>query len=231
MRPGYLKFCYAEGISVDDYVSPDFKRVALLTVDVQRDFTLPGAPLEIPGTVEVLPQIQYLVQLFRERQKPIVHVVRLYLADGSNADLCRRQSIESGKRAIVPGSEGSELVAELKPAPDIKQDVERLLAGEVQLIGPHEWVMYKPRWGAFFHTPLEQHLRDLGVSTVLVCGCNFPNCPRTTIYEASERDFRIVLAKDAMSQVYDRGLAELKRIGVNLLTSNEVAQCLGEAGG
>jgi nicotinamidase-related amidase len=216
---------------MDDHVNPDFKRVALLTIDVQRDFILPGAPLKIPGTVEVLPKIQYLVQLFRERQKPIVHVVRLYLANGSNADLCRRKSIESGKQAIVPGSEGAELVEELKPTPDTKLDVERLLVGELQSIGPEEWVIYKPRWGAFFHTILEQHLRGLGINTIVVCGCNFPNCPRTTIYEASERDFRIVLAKDAVSQVYDRGLEELRNIGVSLLTSNEVCQPLNEAGG
>ena len=215
---------------MDDYVSPDFRRVALLTIDVQCDFTLPGAPLEIPGTVEVLANIQPLVQLFRERSRPIVHVIRLYLADGSNADLCRRRSIESGKRAIVPGSEGAELVAELKPAPDTKLDSERLLAGALQSIGPEEWVIYKPRWGAFFHTLLEQHLRGLGINTIVVCGCNFPNCPRTTIYEASERDFRIVLARDAVSQVYDRGLEELRNIGVSLLTSNEICQLLNEAG-
>lgn len=135
---------------MDDYVNPDFKRVALLTIDVQRDFTLPGAPLEIPGTLEVLPRIQYLVQAFRGRRKPIVHVVRLYLTDGSNADPCRRRSIESGKPALVPGSEGAELMAELKPAPDTRLDAERLLAGELQSVGSQEWVMYKPRWGAFF---------------------------------------------------------------------------------
>jgi nicotinamidase-related amidase len=230
MSPGYLKSCYMESINMDDYVSPDFGRVALLTIDVQRDFALPGAPLEIPGTVEVLPNINCLVQLFRERQKPIVHVVRLYLANGSNADPCRRQSIEGGKRAIVPGSEGAELLEELKPAPDTKLDAERLLLGELQAIGPEEWVIYKPRWGAFFHTPLEQQLRSLGVNTIVVCGCNFPNCPRATIYEASERDFRIVLAKDAVSQIYDRGLEELRNIGVSLLTSNEVSQLLSEAG-
>ena len=207
---------------MDDYVKPDFEKVALLTVDVQRDFTLPGAPVEIPGTMDVLPGIQRLVRGFRELKRPIVHVVRLYLSDGSNADLCRRRVIENGKGMVVPGSEGAELVEELKPAPEIKLDAVRLLAGKLQLLGSEEWVMYKPRWGAFFQTPLEQHLHNLGVNTVVVCGCNFPNCPRTTIYEASERDFRIVLAQDAISQIYERGLIELKNIGVSLLSSLEV---------
>src|SRR5690349_14367644 len=56
-----------------------------------------------------------------------------------------------------------------------------------------------PRWGAFFGTSLTEQLVENRVDTVVVTGCNFPNCPRTSIYEASERDFRILLVEDAMS--------------------------------
>ena len=212
---------------MNDYTSPDFKKAALLTIDTQRDFTLPGAPAEIPGTMAVLPKMQQLLQTFRKQQKPIIHVVRLYLPDGSNADLCRRQGIERGKRIVVPGSDGAELMEELKPVPAVKLDTEKLLTGALQLISPKEWIMYKPRWGAFFQTPLESHLRNLGINTIVVCGCNFPNCPRTTIYEASERDLRIVLVTDATSQIYPRGLQELKNIGVSLLKAKE---CLARIG-
>jgi hypothetical protein len=62
-----------------------------------------------------------------------------------------------------------------------------------------------------YNTVLERHLHSLDVNTVVVCGCNFPNCPRTTIYEASERDFRIVLAKDATSVMYYIALQEVRR--------------------
>ena len=55
--------------------------------------------------------------------------------------------------------------------------------------------MYKPRWGAFYNTLLEKQLHNMKVNSLVVCGCNFPNCPRTTIYEASERDFKIVFAR------------------------------------
>lgn len=98
---------------------------------------------------------------------------------------------------------------ELKPSPDIRLN-SSLLCDNLQQIGSMEWIMYKPRWGALYKTALEKHLHNLGVNTVVVCGCNFPNCPRTTIYEASERDFKILLAKDATSLVYDIGLQELK---------------------
>ena len=86
----------------------------------------------------------------------------------------------------------------------------------LQQIGTAEHVIYKPRWGAFYRTSLERHLRESGVDTVVFAGCNFPNCPRTSIYEASERDFRIVLVSDAVSGLYDRGVDECRAIGVDV---------------
>ena len=119
------------------------------------------------------------------------------------------------------GSGDAELMDELKPSPAIKLDSDALLLGNLQQIGTWEWIMYKSRWGAFYKTELEKHLHNLGINTVVVCGCNFPNCPRTTIYEASERDFKIVLAKNATSLVYDIGLQELRNIGVSLMNTDE----------
>lgn len=210
---------------MDDYTTPDYNRAVLITIDVQRDCTLPGAPFEIPGTFEMLPNMKSLVQAFRAAQKPIVHVVRLYLPDGSNVDACRRRTIELGMRILVPESEGAELVEELKPARGIKLDSANLLQGKLQLISAKEWIMYKPRWGAFYRTPLETHLHDLDINTIVLCGCNFPNCPRATIYEASERDFKIVFITDAISQTYKRDLLELKNIGVTLIKTTE---CLAD---
>lgn len=206
---------------MNDYTTPDYNKVALITIDVQRDCTLPGAPLEIPGTIDLLPKMQKLVRAFRAAQKPIIHVVRLYLADGSNADNCRRRNIELGKHVLVPGSDGAELMEELKPEPGIKLDSANLLMGKLQLVGSKEWIIYKPRWGAFYRTPLEEHLHNMNINTIVLCGCNFPNCPRTTVYEASERDFRIVLVTDATSRTYKRGLLEMKNIGVNLIKTRE----------
>lgn len=211
---------------MSDYVSPDWTNAALLTIDVQRDSTLPGAPIEIPGTMEGVPKMRKLVQVFRPQDRPIIHVVRIYCPDGSNVDLCRRRDIERGKCVMLPGSDGAELVDELKPSPQVRLDAESLLEGGLQQIGPSEWIMYKPRWGAFYRTTLEKHLRDLHANTVVVCGCNFPNCPRATIYEASERDFRIAFVPDATSGVYEQGLRELENIGVKLASVDELSQKL-----
>jgi len=64
------------------------------------------------------------------------------------------------------------------------------------------------------------------VNTVVVCGCNFPNCPRSTIYDASERDFRVVFVPEATSGTYERGVEELANVGVAVKTPDETAAWL-----
>jgi nicotinamidase-related amidase len=192
---------------------------------MQNDF-LKGQPFEIPGTSEILPQMRELVETFRRARLPVIHMVRLYKSDGSNADLCRRSAVEQGAAIVCPGTSGAELALPLLPAQESKLNPELLLSGALQPLGPEEWAIYKPRWGAFFGTSLEQHLLSLSVTSLAFAGCNFPNCPRTSIYEASERDFRIVLVEDAISGLYDRGREEMKNIGVMLITSKQLAQAV-----
>ena len=78
---------------IDDYIRPDGTHSALFIIDVQRDTTLAGAAIEIPGTLRTVPYIKQLVQVYRDIGLPIVHVIRLYNKDGSNADLCRRKAV------------------------------------------------------------------------------------------------------------------------------------------
>ena len=195
----------------------------LLTIDMQADFYRPDAPLPVDGTAEVLPALQRVAAAYRKAALPIVHAVRLYLADGSNAEPVRRELVRS-KNVVRPGSAGSQLAPELLPPGGCNLDPDLLLDGKLQPVGPREWIMYKPRWGAFYRTELESHLHSLGVETVVVVGCNFPNCPRTTLYEASERDFATGLVSDAVSGVYDVGLGELVRIGAAVMTADELVE-------
>src|SRR5713226_3292379 len=209
--------------SSTDYTRPDFRSMALITIDMQNDF-LKGQPFEIPGTSEILPQMRELVETFRRARLPVIHMVRLYKPDGSNADLCRRSAVEQGATIVCPGTSGAELAPSLLPSQESRLDTELLLSGAIQPLGPNEWAIYKPRWGAFFGTSLGQHLSSLGVTSLAFSGCNFPNCPRTSIYEASERDFRIVLVADAVSGLYDQGRKELQDIGVMLMTAGQLAR-------
>ena len=207
-----------------DYTSPELDAIALVSIDVQRDL-LDGEPYEIAGTSAAARVISGLRRAFLAAGRPVVHVVRLYREDGSNADACRRGPIEGGLRLVIAGAPGAEIAGEIVPDGAIL-DTELLLSGGVQELGPGEVAIYKPRWGAFYETPLEEHLRSRGVSTIALCGCNFPNCPRTSIYEASERDFRIVAVEDGISGLYDRGREELRNIGVRLMTGEELSASL-----
>lgn len=211
-----------------EYTDPRFARSALITIDTQNDFTLDNAPAHIAGTADIVPNIVRLLDLYRKRGLPIIHVVRLYLRDGSNVELCRKQTIEGGKEIVAPESHGAELVDELKPDISTKLDADLLLSGQPQEIGRNEFAMYKPRWGAFYATALEGFLREREIDTLVFVGCNYPNCPRTSIYEASERDFRIVLVKDAISQLYPKGEEEMRSIGVSVLEVDEIQDLLAE---
>ncbi len=215
-------------MSDDPYTAPEFTSIALVTIDTQREY-LDGQSLEVPGTTAILPAIARMLRAFRRANAPIVHIIRLYGRDGADADLCRRGLLETGAAILAPDGEGSQLPPELLADPGVRLDPALLLAGEIQRISDTEVVIYKPRWGAFFRTPLEAHLRSVGASTVVFCGANFPNCPRTSVYEASERDFRIVLARDAVSGLYSRGERELAAIGVRLMRSDAISQALASA--
>lgn len=213
---------------MNEYIRPHQGSVVLLTIDVQNDFTKPGAPAEIEGTAQAVPQMQRLVETFRTEDAPIVHVIRLYRQDGSNVDRCRRENIESGAEIVRPETDGAELVEKLKPSADARLNADLLLRGEFQNVGPQEWIMYKPRWSAFYRTKLDEFLAARSVDTVVVCGCNFPNCPRTTIYEASERDYRLVFVPDATSGVYERGVEELENIGVTVRETADTVDWISE---
>jgi nicotinamidase-related amidase len=69
---------------------------------------------------------------------------------------------------------------------------------------------------------LEAFLKDKNINSIIFMGINFPNCPRASIYQASERDFKICVVKDGMSRLYSQGIDELKNIGVHILSKNEV---------
>lgn len=211
---------------MDTYTEPHFSRSVLITIDTQNDFTLDNAPAHIAGTKEIISNMARLLDCYRKNGLPVIHVIRLYHRDGSNVEPCRRQLIEDGIEMVAPDTDGAELVKELKPESSIKLDSTELLAGKFQKIGNHEYVMYKPRWGAFYSTHLERFIKEQNKDTVVFSGCNFPNCPRTSIYEASERDFRVVLVKDAISQLYPQGEDEMKNIGASLMTTDEINRAL-----
>jgi nicotinamidase-related amidase len=213
----------------DDCTQPHWARSALLVIDVQRDFVEGGA-MPVPGTDEILPALAALVDAYRAAGRPVVHVVRLYEPGGSDVDLPRRAAVEAGLRLAAPGSAGSELVPAVLGDRLAPLDPKALLTGAPQTLGRGEFALYKPRWSAFHRTGLEELLRELDVDTVVVAGCNLPNCPRATLFDASARDLRAVLVTDAVSQRSEERVEDLARIGVRLATTAEVRRAVAAAG-
>jgi nicotinamidase-related amidase len=204
-----------------DPTEPDWAHVALVTIDMQNDFALPQGPGFVPGTDEIVPALADLIDAFRKSELPIFHAVRLYLEDGSNAERCRQRLLQSGLSLARPGTSGARTVDVIRSSA-APEESSALLAGEYVPLSSSEWLFYKSRWSAFYGTGLEERLLELDVDTVVVAGCNFPNCPSATLFDATERDFRAVLVSDAVSGLSEAGLRWCTGIGVMPLTVAQV---------
>lgn len=207
----------------DPFTEPHFARSALLVIDTQIDF-LDGGVSPIAGTTDRLPRMVDLARAYRVANRPIVHAIRIY--EGEDIDLVRRRALTSDGRVVRADTPGANIPADLLADPTLVLDAVSLLSGKLQDAGPNEVVMWKPRWSAFHRTPLEQHLSALGVDTLVVAGCNFPNCPRATIFDASERDLRVVIATDAVSQTTPERLGDAEAIGARAMPTVEIVRSL-----
>jgi nicotinamidase-related amidase len=212
-------------MTTDPHLVPHWSAAALVTIDMQRDFLSEG-PFGLAGTTEILPDLRSLTGAFRSAGRPIVHMVRLYPRDGRDVDRVRRTVVEQGAAFVCPGTPGRLLAPGLAPdgAPDL--DDQLLLDGRPQRLGQEEYALYKPRWGAFYRTPLAGLLGERGVDTIVVAGCNLPNCPRASIVEAHERDFRVVLVTDAVSQASEQGFREVAGLGTVLMSTAETVEAV-----
>lgn len=194
---------------------------ALLVVDTQNDYVDPGGARPVPGIEEIIPRIGEAVDVFRRAGKVIVHVVRLFLPDGSNVDPCRRWQFEKGElRAVVAGTWGSQLNAATSPG--VELEAEMLLRGDFQELARNEYAMYKPRFGAFSGTRLHGFLRDRDVDSVVIVGITFPNCVLATQLGATDLDYRVGLVPEACTEVSEEGLRHMQNKGVQLLTIEDI---------
>jgi nicotinamidase-related amidase len=209
----------------DEHIAPRLPASALLIIDTQVDF-VDGGKSPIGGTTAVIPKLVELRAAFLDAGRPVIHVVRLYAGD--DVDRVRRSAVASGANIVAPGSDGSQVVPELRVPGKPVPDHERLLAGHTEHLGGNEWVIWKPRWSAFHRTRLHSHLTGMGVDTIVVAGCNFPNCPRATIYDGSEHDYRVLVPVDALSAIESWHTGELAKIGVLTTRTSDLVVALGE---
>jgi nicotinamidase-related amidase len=181
-------------------------KTALLIIDMQNDFCLPGAPFEVKGALSVVPQIKKALDAGRSCGLPIVHIIRHYRTDGMDVEITRLQAFIEKGGALIEGTKGAEIINELKP-----------IKGE--------YIVTKQRWSAFFQTELDILLRRLHVNHIVVAGIQTPNCIRGTVWDANSLDYKVTVLTDgtgAMSQeVHQANLFDIQNIGIQLMTTEE----------
>ncbi|MGD2089257.1 MAG: isochorismatase family cysteine hydrolase [Candidatus Aminicenantes bacterium] len=179
---------------------------ALLIIDMQKDFVLPGAPAQVAGAFATIPNIQQVLQLSREQKWPIFHVVREHRADGSDIEPFRRKDFLAKQKYAVPGTPGCDIVDELKPLP-----------GEYRIV--------KQRFSAFMNTPLDFVLRRLEIHSLVICGTQYPTCIRASIYDAIAYGYDITLLTDATSaqtpEVAETNIRDIRDMGVTCLSTRQ----------
>ena len=175
----------------------DPKTTALLIIDMQRDFVMPGGFGEALGN-DVTPlqatiaPTKRVLEAARKKGMLVIHTReghRPDLTDCPPTKLVRgRGKIRIGDpgpmgRILVRGEIGHDIVPELYPAPG-------------------EPVIDKPGKGAFYATDLELILRDRGIKTLIVCGVTTEVCVNTSVREANDRGYECVVLSDCVGSYF-----------------------------
>jgi len=151
-------------------------RPALLVIDLQRWFLEVGPPEKLARVERLIAKTNELIDFFHEKKLPVVRVQTVHEADGSTWNQWMK---EHNTGRLIEGT------WEAEEHPDVHTcdtDV----------------VIRKTRHSAFIRTELEEALRNREVDTVVVAGFSTNACVGLTTVEAYERDFRIMLAEDAI---------------------------------
>ncbi len=86
--------------------------------------------------------------------------------------------------------------------PELGNDPEWFREGKIwQEISPgqDEIVIYKPSYGAFYDTPLETILKNMGKDTIIICGTLTNYCCGTTARQGYERGYKVIFGSDVTS--------------------------------
>lgn len=186
--------------------------VALLIIDMQRDFVDPGGFGEalgndvsllrkaVPPTIRVLDaarKVGILVIHTREGHRPDLSDAPPHKVQRGDPST-RIGAVGPMGRILIRGEPGHDIIPELYPANG-------------------EPVIDKPGKGAFYQTDLELMLKNRSIDTLFVCGVTTEVCVNTTVREANDRGFRCVVLSDCCGSYFPEfhaaGLAMIKAQG------------------
>ena len=199
------------------------RSTAVVAVDMHRGHLDPSVAVLPLAAERCGPVIARAAELFHELRSVglrIIHVVTEYrkpeeIASNPFWNAIHDDPTRARKgilRHNLAGSQGTEII------PELYADGDLVVRG-------------KKRYSAFYATHLEFLLRGLGVDTLILAGINTTTCILCTAFEATNRDFRVVVASDAVDSM-DGG--EMHRFALRLmeaavgwpLTNQEILESL-----
>lgn len=189
-------------------ITLDPARTAVVAIDMHRGHLDPAvATLPLPAE-RCGPVIKRAAALFadvRGAGVPIVHVVTEYRDSAEIAAnpfwKAAHDDPTKARKGILrhnlAGGPGTEIMDELRDARDLV-------------------VRGKKRYSSFHGTDLEFVLRRLGVDTLILAGINTSSCVLNAGFDATNRDFRVVIAADAVDSMDGE---EMHRFALRLMAA------------
>jgi nicotinamidase-related amidase len=171
-------------------VALDPASTALIVVDMQHDFVSDGGSLQVADAQATVPVIADLIRRFRAAGAHIVFTQDTHRDGDPEFRIWPPHALE--------GTHGWEIVDELHPLPE-------------------DTVLRKPRYDAFYGTPLDHQLRVWGVQTLVICGTVANICVHYTASSAALRWYDVVIPRDAVSALDPFDLAASLRQTTSLL--------------
>ena len=199
--------------TIDAVPSPfplDVGSTALVLIDMQRDFLLPGGFGETLGNdvsllQKVVPPLAEVLAAARAAGMLVIHTREGHLPDLSD---CPPAKLQRGKpsqrigdtgangRILIRGEYGHDIVDELAPI-------------EVEV------VIDKPGKGAFYATELQAVLQTAGITRLIVTGVTTEVCVHTTVREANDRGYEALVLSDCVGSYFP----EFQRVGLEMVSA------------
>ena len=190
-----------------EYEIPSLENVALLIIDMQRDFLESGGFGEALGNdisqlQQIVPTVKQILDTFRDKPNGMASqrgLLIFHTIEGHQPDLsdCPPSKLKRGKsqlkigdlgkmgRILILGEHGNNIIPELQPL-------------------PNEIVITKPGKGAFYQTNLESWLQKKGITHLIFTGVTTEVCVQTTMREANDRGYECLLVEDATASYFPK---------------------------
>lgn len=181
-----------------DYELPaNLNHLALVIIDMQRDFLEPGgfgAALgnNVTRLQAIVPTLKHLLEACRTYNLPIFHTIECHKPDLSD---CPPTKLKRGRGSLTIGDEGGmgRILVHGEPGNSIIAELEPL---------PTEVLIPKPGKGAFYNTDFAAELQKRNITHLLITGVTTEVCVQTTMREANDRGYECLLVEDCTESYF-----------------------------